>query len=394
MTPGFTRYTPVASDDAWTVVSGRNFVAVLASGAPSSVTDGLWRLGHRDGVSIEEVVGLVPLAGNGGVRSFVLLTMQGGTAEDGRSVTVVVRGTASVDVISVGGARRFTAGGVQPWVLADFRTVTGFVIGGEDRPAATAVRPPHGSLPLGGGVVAASRVFWSEREVLAVAGPEPERPYLRRRAASLEETVIRQGRADTGPADTGAADTGFDDTHLADHDTRLADDDTHLADRDTHLADRDTHLADHDTILRPVPRESARGRGRHRRSLGAESAPEAAVAARFRFRLTRGDPVELDAPTLFGRNPHPPGAFAGVPPRLVTVSSPDHQVSGTHLRVEQIGQSVVVTDLRSTNGTVLNGPGIPRTRLRPGESRVVLPGTTADIGDGNIIEIVSPGHET
>lgn len=366
MTPGFTRYTPVASDDAWTVVSGRNFVAVLASGAPSSVTDGLWRLGHRDGVSIEEVVGLVPLAGNGGVRSFVLLTMQGGTAEDGRSVTAVVRGTASVDIVSVGGARRFAAGGVQPWVLADFRAVTGFIIGGDDRPAATTVRPPHGSLPLGGGVVTAGRVFWSEHEVLAVAEPEPDRPYLRPRAASLDETVIRQGPEGPGPDDTGLD---------------------------------DTHLTGHDTILRPAPRDG-RGRGRHRRSGSPESAPATAGAARFRFRLASiepgepGEPIELDAPTLFGRNPRPPGAFGGTPPRLVTVSSPDHQVSGTHLRVEQVGQSVVITDLRSTNGTVLNGPGIPRTRLRPGESRVVLPGTTVDIGDGNIIEIVSPGHET
>jgi hypothetical protein len=387
VTPGFTRYTPVASDDAWTVVSGRNLVAVLASGAPSSVTDGLWRLGHRDGVSIEEVVGLVPLAGNGGVRSFVLLTMHGGTAEDGRSVTAVVRGAASVDIVSVGGARRFAAGGVQPWVLADFRAVTGFVIGGDDRPAATTVRPPHGSLPLGGGVVAAARVFWSEHEVLAVAEPERDRPYLRPRAASMDETVIRQGREDRGREDRGHEDQGREDRGRED-----------LGREGPGPEDAgfdDTCLTDHDTILRPAPRDG-RGRGRHRRSGDPESA-SATAGARFRFRLASGEPgepVELDVPTLFGRNPRTNGAFGGTPPRLVTVSSPDHQVSGTHLRVEQVGQSVVITDLHSTNGTVLNGPGIRRTRLRPGESRVVLPGTTADIGDGNIIEIVSPGHET
>lgn len=354
MTPGFTRYTPIASSDAWTVVSGRNFVAVLASGAPTAVTDALWRLGHTDSVSIEEVVGLVPLAGNGAVRSFVLLTMQAAAGEDGRGITVVVRGAASMDIISVGGARRFTAGGVQPWVLADFRSVTGFVIGGEDRPAASAVRPPLGSLPLGDGVVEASRVFWSEREVLAVAEPAPDRPHLRPPAAAQDETVIRQGSDE-----------------LAFEDTR--------------------RRAVDDTVLRPSPREVAREGGRHRRDEAAQPAPP--VASRFRYRLAAGQAVALDAPTLFGRSPRPPGTFSGIPPRLVTVPSPDHQVSGTHLRVEQVGQSVVVTDLRSTNGTVLKGPGIPRTRLRPGESRVVLPGTTVDIGDGNIIEIVPPGHE-
>jgi hypothetical protein len=58
------------------------------------------------------------------------------------------------------------------------------------------------------------------------------------------------------------------------------------------------------------------------------------------------------------------------------------------VRIEQTGDAVVVTDLRSTNGTVLTILG-ERVRLRPGQSHVVLAGTTVDIGDGNIIEITA-----
>jgi pSer/pThr/pTyr-binding forkhead associated (FHA) protein len=62
-------------------------------------------------------------------------------------------------------------------------------------------------------------------------------------------------------------------------------------------------------------------------------------------------------------------------------------VSSTHARIEQVGDTVVVTDLRSTNGTTVTPPGGRSSRLRPGESAVVLPGAVVDIGDGNIIEI-------
>ncbi|WP_370263792.1 hypothetical protein [Cryobacterium sp. TMT2-23] len=49
---------------------------------------------------------------------------------------------------------------------------------------------------------------------------------------------------------------------------------------------------------------------------------------------------------------------------------------------------MVVTDLGSTNGTIVTAPRGRGQRLRPGESLVALPGTKVDIGDGNIIEIL------
>ena len=56
--------------------------------------------------------------------------------------------------------------------------------------------------------------------------------------------------------------------------------------------------------------------------------------------------------------------------------------------MRQLGSSVVVTDTRSTNGSVVALPGSVPRRLRQGESVVVVPGTMVDIGDGNVVHIL------
>ncbi|MDJ0334697.1 FHA domain-containing protein [Salinibacterium sp. G-O1] len=99
-------------------------------------------------------------------------------------------------------------------------------------------------------------------------------------------------------------------------------------------------------------------------------------------------PVMLDRPARVGREPSAPRIATGVAPALIRVDSPSNEVSGTHLEVRQVGSSVVVTDLRSTNGSVVMQPGsIPR-KLRQGESLVISPGALVDIGDKNILEIL------
>src|SRR5690606_12912052 len=90
-----------------------------------------------------------------------------------------------------------------------------------------------------------------------------------------------------------------------------------------------------------------------------------------------------------GRNPAPSRVPDASRPRLVRVPSPGQLVSSTHLEIRQRGTSVVVTDLRATNGTVVTIPGSAPSILRPGDSLVVTPGSIIDIGDGNRIEILA-----
>jgi hypothetical protein len=140
-------------------------------------------------------------------------------------------------------------------------------------------------------------------------------------------------------------------------------------------------LADADTIIRnrstPIPSSPAPVP-----SAGDET------PARYRIRVGNHEPIALDAPVFVGRRPVPPRIPLGAPPHLVRVSSPHSEVSGTHVEVMQQGSSVIVTDLKSTNATVVLVPGAVPLRLRQGESVVVTPGTVVDIGDGNRIEIL------
>jgi hypothetical protein len=101
-----------------------------------------------------------------------------------------------------------------------------------------------------------------------------------------------------------------------------------------------------------------------------------------------GGMYSLDQPVVFGRMPTAPRS-AAQSVRLVVVASPTGVVSGTHVRVEAVGSTVVVTDLHSSNGTRIQMTGRPEMLLGPGESVTVGTGAKIDIGDGNRLEVLS-----
>ncbi len=107
----------------------------------------------------------------------------------------------------------------------------------------------------------------------------------------------------------------------------------------------------------------------------------------YRFRIGR-TVVWLDAVSYVGRRPSSPRIVYGQMPRLVRVPSPRQEVSSTHVELRQLGASVVLTDMHSTNGSIVFPPGGEPRKLRQGESVVATPGTLVDIGDGNVIEIL------
>lgn len=115
----------------------------------------------------------------------------------------------------------------------------------------------------------------------------------------------------------------------------------------------------------------------------------------YRYRIgDHREPISLEVPSYVGRRPTAPRVTRGVPPRLVRVASPLREVSATHLEIQQLGSSVIVTDLRSTNGSVVMLPGSVPRKLRQGESIVVSPGTLVDIGDENILQILPMQRQT
>ncbi|WP_425955080.1 FHA domain-containing protein [Xylanimonas sp. McL0601] len=101
-----------------------------------------------------------------------------------------------------------------------------------------------------------------------------------------------------------------------------------------------------------------------------------------RIRVAGGPQVELDRPLVVGRRPRTPRSTAGEMPRLVTVASPNQDVSRSHVEVRLEGWHVLVTDLATTNGTVLHRGSQPPQRLHPGEATLVVDGDVVDLGDG------------
>ena len=106
-------------------------------------------------------------------------------------------------------------------------------------------------------------------------------------------------------------------------------------------------------------------------------------------RLPDGSSLDIDGTVYVGRRPALPRVPAAGIPRLVTLASPGREVSSTHLAISAVGGVVVVRDMLSTNGTVVKAPGVPARTLLRGESAVVTAGTTLDLGDGNVLEVLS-----
>lgn len=112
----------------------------------------------------------------------------------------------------------------------------------------------------------------------------------------------------------------------------------------------------------------------------------------FRIRLDDGTLVPLDQPVYLGRRPSVPRIHPGGVPLLVTLDSPLREVSSTHLELTTIGGTIVATDLKSANGSIVRVRGASPHTLLGGESVVVTPGTVIELGDGNSIEVLAPDH--
>jgi hypothetical protein len=108
------------------------------------------------------------------------------------------------------------------------------------------------------------------------------------------------------------------------------------------------------------------------------------------LRASDGSTAEVDRPVLIGRAPSADRSSSR-PPRLMTVPSPNHDISRTHLEVAPDGWQIVVTDLNSTNGTVLVRRGaVDRQQLAAGEPVPVQLGSVIELGDGVSVLIDFP----
>jgi FHA domain len=126
---------------------------------------------------------------------------------------------------------------------------------------------------------------------------------------------------------------------------------------------------------------------------GQPPAPDVTVPV-ARLVISNGDLVDVDRALVIGRAPEARRFNDTEQPRLITVPSPHLEVSSTHIEVRPGSGadhgSAVVTDLGSTNGTVLVQPGLGPEDLAPGVPVQLVPGAIIDLGDGVTIQVTSP----
>lgn len=112
-----------------------------------------------------------------------------------------------------------------------------------------------------------------------------------------------------------------------------------------------------------------------------------APRVKFYVELSTGGRELLDQPLVIGRAPSASALGGGIMPRLITMTTINQDISRTHARIAVEGETVVVTDLHSRNGTLVTMPGRPAQKIREGEPTVIIPGTIVDLGDGATLTV-------
>jgi hypothetical protein len=110
--------------------------------------------------------------------------------------------------------------------------------------------------------------------------------------------------------------------------------------------------------------------------------------------ISDGQTIVVDRAVLIGRAPEARRFTSTEQPTLVTVPSRLHEISSTHVEVRPgTGAdhgTAVVTDMGSTNGTVLVQPGLGPEDLKPGIAVQLIPGAIINLGDGVTIQVTRP----
>lgn len=405
---------PEVAEQVWTLVAGgRGIAGVLEA------------LTGAHGTSLTSLPGFaLVLLDHGAVR----VAVRGGFAvevEGEEAVTVSGAGITTWAERVIPGAGRITVVGASDAVGAASVPVLDGVVFADavvwDAAAAASGNATAGSAPA----VAAAPAAESPGEPAASAERPPSADDMPAPASAASEAPSPEPAASTAPAPGAAPVPGLIDqaavASFADIDTLLPTDSTYAPAAASAPAAEPRVDGDHApdpfaatpgyepmwdaTIARPgepgsPPADDGPGdhdgatisvaQARALREAAQSSVPPLAPPRRpapARVRLSTGQTVLLDRTVVIGRRPRSTRVTGTDLPHLVAVDSPQQDISRSHLELRVEGDSVVATDLRTTNGTTLHRAGSDPVRLHPGEGTVVVTGDLLDLGDGITVVI-------
>lgn len=314
----------------WYAVTGDEVILVLPPTERPRVA-GLWELADA-GATADELLDAV-LAG--GLRSLTDLVLVAHGADTAR---VLVRGGATVTVTTREGERAVRPADGTTWVDEVVPEASGWHV----QVASGGAEP---SLPLPVGLTRVSSVAAGNT---VEPHPEPE--------AAAPDSVAPGAEPQAEPTPIGADEWSTD----QDGQTRAG-----------------PPARDFDRPVIP----------------GQEHAPAVVSQPVATLVFSTGDVIEVDRAILVGRAPEARRFASQDQPQLVTVSSPNQEISSTHVEIRPGAGAdhgmAIVTDLGSTNGTVVAQPGLSPEELQPGIAVSLIPGAVLDLGDGVTIQVTN-----
>ena len=298
---------------------------------------------------------------------------------EGAEARVILRGDAVLTVVDASGSQSLSATGVSTWVERSFPGVSSiqFTV-----PGATPVG--SASLPFEAGVAPVAQVTLGSP--IAVPGPvllpEVDVEATVREAPDSVPFVAELSVAPPDATDDAGYDYLFGDTMYRSVSDAVVNDPEVVEPDNAEPVDDTLH--DGETVLTS---DIAKIRGKHRPASTAAAPDPAPVQNLVLAISTTGAREALDEPILVGRSPSVSKVSGGRLPRLLTVGTPDQDISRNHVQVSLEGGTVVVTDLHSRNGTMIEMPGKSPQKLRAGEPTSVIVGTVIDLGSGVMLTV-------
>lgn len=360
-----TRYLPDST--GWYVLCGRTLILAIGPTTPIDRVGALWDLiSSADGTA--SVLDEITRGGISNVPEFALIQLSG----DAR--TLLTRGSATA----------FVAG-----ELVDGSSAAAWFERSVPVGESVELRfrregwPLEQGLPIVEGVVRCTGLVTGELAATSPAPAHREAPETFRAAASPKPAVVSEITlvADTlivappsivasaGSDASSGPQGGYD--HLFGETVIRSVEEAAVRDESTDPSVEDRTRVATDLEARRALRRAAR----------ASATPEVA-SPRLWVDLSTGGTERLDRTVIVGRAPSAARVTGGDIPKLLTMSTPNQDISRTHAQIAVEGGTVVVTDLHSSNGTFVTLPGRAPQKLRGGEPTTVIVGTIIDLGDG------------